>query len=189
MTIARYLSFTPKKSSHFFGRSSWPRRFLRHAASVATSSSQHFMYAAKGSEELVCQTCCYSRSSIRRPGIMSSRLLAISPRPGIESKNDICTVRDVLADKGLQFEEMNRAIKANGINPVVVSTLDQIKEFSRSCVSSEDCHSDPQAVWFWMHLYCQSLDPHRRGTAVRVVSWSWRELARCRTTAFISCFT
>lgn len=64
---------------------------------------------------------------------MSSRLLAIGPKSGIKSKNDICTVRDVLVGKGLQSEEMNCAINATDIKHVVVCTLDQIKEFNRSC--------------------------------------------------------
>lgn len=49
----------------------------------------------------------------------------------LECLNNICTVRGVLVGSRQQFEEMNRAIEANDIKPVVdekVFTLDQIKE-------------------------------------------------------------
>jgi NADPH:quinone reductase-like Zn-dependent oxidoreductase len=49
----------------------------------------------------------------------------------LECLNNICTVRGVLVGSRLQFEEMNRAIEANGIKPVVdekVFALEELKE-------------------------------------------------------------
>lgn len=49
----------------------------------------------------------------------------------LECLNNICTVRGVLVGSRQQFEEMNRAIEANDIKPVVdekVFTLDETKE-------------------------------------------------------------
>jgi NADPH:quinone reductase-like Zn-dependent oxidoreductase len=49
----------------------------------------------------------------------------------LECLNNICTVRGVLVGSRLQFEEMNRAIEANDIHPVVddkVFELSQLKE-------------------------------------------------------------
>jgi len=46
-------------------------------------------------------------------------------------QNNICTVRGVLVGSRLQFEEMNRAIEANDIKPIVdekVFTLDEAKD-------------------------------------------------------------
>lgn len=44
---------------------------------------------------------------------------------------NICTVRGVLVGSRLQFEDMNRAIEANNIHPIVdekVFTLDEARE-------------------------------------------------------------
>jgi len=49
----------------------------------------------------------------------------------LECLNNICTVRGVLVGSRLQFEDMNRAIEANNIHPIVdekVFTLDQVKD-------------------------------------------------------------
>lgn len=49
----------------------------------------------------------------------------------LECLNNICTVRGVLVGNRMQFEEMNRAVEANDIKPVVdekVFSLDQTKE-------------------------------------------------------------
>jgi len=49
----------------------------------------------------------------------------------LECLNNICTVRGVLVGSRLQFEEMNRAIEANNIHPIInekVFTLDEVKE-------------------------------------------------------------
>ena len=49
----------------------------------------------------------------------------------LECLNNICTVRGVLVGSRQQFEDMNRAIEANDIKPVVdekVFTLDETKE-------------------------------------------------------------
>jgi len=49
----------------------------------------------------------------------------------LECLNNICTVRGVLVGSRLQFEDMNRAIEANDIKPVVdkeVFTLEKTKE-------------------------------------------------------------
>ncbi len=49
----------------------------------------------------------------------------------LECLNNICIVRGVLVGSRLQFEEMNRAIEANDIHPVVddkVFTLDEARE-------------------------------------------------------------
>jgi NADPH:quinone reductase-like Zn-dependent oxidoreductase len=47
------------------------------------------------------------------------------------TQNNICTVRGVLVGSRLQFEEMNRAIEANDIKPIVdekVFTFDEAKD-------------------------------------------------------------
>lgn len=44
---------------------------------------------------------------------------------------NICTVRGVLVGNRIQFEEMNRAVEANGIKPVVdpkTFALDELKD-------------------------------------------------------------
>ena len=49
----------------------------------------------------------------------------------LETLNNQCTVRGILVGSRLQFEEMNRAIDANGIKPVVddkVFSLEETKE-------------------------------------------------------------
>lgn len=49
----------------------------------------------------------------------------------LDCLNNICTVRGVLVGNRLQFEEMNRAIEANDIKPVVdekVFSLDEVKD-------------------------------------------------------------
>jgi NADPH:quinone reductase-like Zn-dependent oxidoreductase len=49
----------------------------------------------------------------------------------LDCLTNICTVRGVLVGNRLQFEEMNRAIEANDIHPVVddkVFTLDEVRE-------------------------------------------------------------
>lgn len=49
----------------------------------------------------------------------------------LDCLNNICTVRGVLVGSRLQFEDMNRAIEANDIKPVVdkeVFTLETAKE-------------------------------------------------------------
>ncbi|KAM0692137.1 hypothetical protein Q7P36_008338 [Cladosporium allicinum] len=68
----------------------------------------------------------------------------------LDCLNNICTVRGVLVGSRLQFEEMNRAIEANDIKPVVdekVFTLDEArdayqymwdqKHFGKLCVKIE----------------------------------------------------
>jgi len=49
----------------------------------------------------------------------------------LEALTNICTIRGVYVGSRQQFEEMNRAIEANNIKPVVDSklfTLDEVKE-------------------------------------------------------------
>jgi NADPH:quinone reductase-like Zn-dependent oxidoreductase len=49
----------------------------------------------------------------------------------LDCLTNICTVRGVLVGNRLQFEDMNRAIEANDIHPVVddkVFTLDEARE-------------------------------------------------------------
>ena len=49
----------------------------------------------------------------------------------LECLNNLCTVRGVLVGSRHSFEDMNRAIDANGIKPVVdekVFTLEEAKE-------------------------------------------------------------
>jgi len=49
----------------------------------------------------------------------------------LEALTSICTVRGVYVGSRQQFEEMNRAIEANNIKPVIdskVFTLDEVKE-------------------------------------------------------------
>ncbi|OQO00133.1 hypothetical protein B0A48_13920 [Cryoendolithus antarcticus] len=72
-------------------------------------------------------------------------------QPGfLDCLMNICTVRGVLVGNRLQFEEMNRAIEANGIKPVVdekVFKLTELKEayqymwdqkhFGKLCISME----------------------------------------------------
>jgi len=49
----------------------------------------------------------------------------------LDALTNICTVRGLLVGSRLQFEDMNRAIEANDIHPIVdekVFTLDEVKE-------------------------------------------------------------
>jgi NADPH:quinone reductase-like Zn-dependent oxidoreductase len=49
----------------------------------------------------------------------------------LDCLNNICIVRGVLVGSRVQFEDMNRAIEANDIHPVVdkkVFTLDELKD-------------------------------------------------------------
>jgi NADPH:quinone reductase-like Zn-dependent oxidoreductase len=49
----------------------------------------------------------------------------------LELKQVVCTVRGIVVGSRLQFEDMNRAIEANDIHPVVdekVFTLDEVKD-------------------------------------------------------------
>lgn len=66
----------------------------------------------------------------------------------LECLNNICTVRGVLVGSRLQFEEMNRAIEANDMHPVIdakVFKLEQLKEAYQYMVSlSNDDSSQSQ---------------------------------------------
>ena len=56
----------------------------------------------------------------------------------LDCLNNLCTVRGVLVGSRHQFEDMNRAIDANGIKPVVdekVFTLEEAKEAYQYMVS------------------------------------------------------
>lgn len=57
---------------------------------------------------------------------------AAEDQPGtLEALTHICTIRGVLVGSRLQFEDMNRAIEANGIKPVIddkIFSIDQAKE-------------------------------------------------------------
>lgn len=68
----------------------------------------------------------------------------------LEALTNICTVRGVYVGSRMQFDEMNRAIEANGIKPVVdekVFKLTEAKEayqymwdqkhFGKLCISHE----------------------------------------------------
>lgn len=49
----------------------------------------------------------------------------------LDCLNQLCTVRGLLVGNRIQFEDMNRAIDANGIKPVVdekIFTLNELKE-------------------------------------------------------------
>jgi NADPH:quinone reductase-like Zn-dependent oxidoreductase len=69
----------------------------------------------------------------------------------LDTLTNICTVRGVYVGSRLQFEQMNRAIEANDIKPVIdskVFTLDEVKEayqyqwdqkhFSKICIQVEE---------------------------------------------------
>lgn len=79
----------------------------------------------------------------------------------LDCLSNVCTVRGLLVGSRMQFEQMNRAIEANDIKPVVdpkVFGLEQLKEahqymVSSSFVEDEDLATDnPPLQWDQKHL-------------------------------------
>lgn len=50
----------------------------------------------------------------------------------IEALFNFCTVRGVAVGSRVQFEEMSRAIEANGIKPVVDKKVFRLEEFNKA---------------------------------------------------------
>jgi NADPH:quinone reductase-like Zn-dependent oxidoreductase len=84
-----------------------------------------FLGGVKGEQQPTFLDCLVSHD------YFPSLHLTTSNRKLTFNQNNICTVRGILVGSRLQFEEMNRAIEANDIKPVVdekVFTLDEAKD-------------------------------------------------------------